>query len=308
MSHGRLSIESFSAKPQITERPGCKPSNSAVLLYFLHVFLELARFSDAVARYAIICLTIYMNFWDANGQAHLESLHSELADLGVIKFIRDATSEVWRINRDRHEPDEAHDDAFTLSLLSYRNLDNRLLTDGPSNGQLQAAGVSVEKVFGSTLIRTPRADVRVVKVPHKSGINPVFESDFDWTASENRQAAAIRNRTAYAPPPHDPNVAPLFDIAIPDAAEAAARCREVFLVWGAELETGLTAGWLGLPTTDTQHWIAVTPVWRDESPAQNRSVTNGELASDDGSAFGNTPIPVPSLTLKPRRKEGDAKL
>lgn len=249
-----------------------------------------------------------MTLWDPNGQTHLDSLQSSLAELGLIEFVRTAAVEVWRINRERYEPDEAYDDTFTLSILSSRNLSNRVLAEAPNREHLQASGVFVDKVFGSTLIHTPRADVRLVKAPHRSGRRPNFESDFDWADSEGRHAAAMRNFDTYAPPPRDPQVEPLFELELPNAAESVAQCREVFLVWGADLKDGLTAGWLGLPTTDARRWIAVTPVWWDEPQIRNSSTTSTEPGSDDGSTFGDRPAPVPSIALKPQRQEGNSTL
>lgn len=154
----------------------------------------------------------------------------------------------------------------------------------------------------------PRADVRLVKAPFRSGRRPNFEVDFDWSDSEGRQAAALRNHAAYNPPSRNPQAEPLFGFPLPNAADAVTQCREVFLVWGAELRTGLTAGWLGLPTASGQRWIAVTPVWWDEPPAQDSSTSGEGPGSYDGSTFGDKPAPVPALALKPRRQEGGNRL
>lgn len=249
-----------------------------------------------------------MTSWDPHGQVHLDSLRTSFAEAGLIDFVQAAAAEVWRINRERHEPVEAHDDAFTLSVLSSRNLANRLLAEVPHSAVLRASGVVASKEFGSTVLHTPRADVRLVKAPFGSGRHPSFEADFDWSDSEGRQAAALRNHAAYDPPSRDPQAEPLFELPLPNAAEAVTHCREVFLVWGAELRTGLTAGWLGLPTASAQRWIAVTPVWWDEPLAQDSSTSGEGRGSDDGSPFGDKPAPVPSLTLKPRRQEGGTRL
>lgn len=280
----------------------------AHLLNFLHMRHDLAHQRVASTADGRSCLTSVMTSWDPHGQVHLDSLHTSFAEVGLIDFVQAAAAEVWRINRERHEPVEAHDDAFTLSVLSSRNLANRLLAEVPDSAALRASGVVASKEFGSTVLHTPRADLRLVKAPFGSGRHPSFEADFDWSDSEGRQAAALRNHAAYDPPSRDPQAEPLFELPLPNAADAVTHCRDVFLVWGAELRTGLTAGWLGLPTASAQRWIAVTPLWWDEPLAQDSSTSVEGPGSDDGSTFGDKPAPVPSLTLKPRRQEGGNRL
>lgn len=248
-----------------------------------------------------------MTSWDVHAAARLEELRGQFESAGLSEFVRAAASEVWRINRDRHEPEEAYDDAFTLSLISARNLANRLLAEIPQCRQLRTAGVSAVKEAGSTVLRTAHADVRLVKAPHGSGRHPDFVSGFDWSPSEGRCAAALRNHAAYAPPPSDPGSDPLFELALPGAEAAAARCRDVFLVWGAELSTGLTAGWIGFPTIGAPPWVSVTPLWWDVMPA--RAVTSHHDAdpADRLATFGDKRAPVPAISLKARTQEAGQK-
>lgn len=283
-------------------------SITRVCLIFLHRIRGLANQRVKSTTNGRFCLTYVMTLWDPYGQIHLDSLRTSFAEAGLIDFVQTAAAEVWRINRERHEPVEAHDDAFTLSVLSSRNLANRLLAEVPDSAVLRASGVVASKELGSTVLHTPRADVRLVKAPFRSGRRPNFETDFDWSDSEGRQAAALRNHAAYNSPSRSPQAEPLFEFPLPNAADAVTHCREVFLVWGAELMTGLTAGWLGLPTASAQRWIAVTPVWWDEQPTQGSSTSGEGPGSYDGSAFGDRPAPVPALALKPRRQEGGNRL
>ena len=283
-------------------------SNTCVCLIFLHMFNGLAYQRVKSTGGGRSCLTGAMTSWDPHGQVHLDSLRTSFAEAGLIDFVQAAVTEVWRINRERHEPVEAYDDAFTLSVLSSRNLANRLLAEVPDSAVLRASGVVASKELGSTVLHTPRADVRLVKAPFRSGRRPNFEADFDWSGSEGRQAAALRNHAAYNPPSRNPQAEPLFEFPFPNVADEVTQCREVFLVWGAELRTGLTAGWLGLPTASAQRWIAVTPVWWDEPPAQDSSTSGEGPGSYDGSTFGDKPAPVPALALKPRRQEGGNRL
>jgi hypothetical protein len=247
-----------------------------------------------------------MATWDPHGLQHLESIRHSLVEVGVVDFVRHGAIEVWRANRERYEPDELHDDAFTLSVLSSRNLSNRVLEQIREDTSWRSAGVSASREFTATVIRTPRADVRLVKAPHSTGREPGFGSDFDWADSESRLAAAARNDAVYAAPSRRPGLEPLFELELPGAAQAVKECRDVFLVWGAELATGLTAGWLGLPTTGPSRWIAVTPVWWDQPFAAGVANDGDHPLSRDDPGFGNKPAPVPIISLKPRQAEVSA--
>lgn len=103
---------------------------------------------------------------------------------------------------------EAHDDAFILSVLSLRSPTNKLLAEAPDNATLRASGVIVSKEFGSAILHTPRTDVRLMKAPFGPGRHASREADFDWSDSEGRQAAALRNRAAHEPPPQVPQAEP----------------------------------------------------------------------------------------------------
>ncbi|NED96103.1 hypothetical protein G1H11_12370 [Phytoactinopolyspora alkaliphila] len=245
-----------------------------------------------------------MATWDPHGQQHLESIRASLVEVGVVDLVRREAIEVWRANRERYEPDELHDDAFTLGVLSSRNLSNRILDQVGRSESWRAAGVSAAREFTGTVVRTPSADVRLVKAPHSTGREPVFRADFEWNSSESRLAAAARNRAVYPVPPRQPGAEPLFELNVPGAAQAVKGCRDAFLVWGAEIENGLTAGWLGLPTTSSDRWIAVIPAWWDEASAPGVAYEEDGSAPNSEAGFGARPAPVPTITLKRVDAEG----
>lgn len=225
-------------------------------------------------------------------------------ETGLMSLIRHAAVDVWRANRDRHEPDELYDDAFTLSVVSTRNLANRLFEQISSDKGWPAKGVSVLRQSSTTVVGLRGVDLRFVKAPHRTGRRPNFDTDFDWARSEFRFAAAMRNRAAYHPPPARADHASLFEIEQADAPEAAARCRDAFVVWAAELESGLTAGWLGLPTTSADRWLAVLPLWWDEQRIS--AAANDILPNDAGRDPRGSAPPVPDIRLKHRRGQGIA--
>lgn len=237
---------------------------------------------------------------DPHGDAHLERVRARLDDCGVVNFFHGAVREVWRANIDRYEPDELYDDAVTLGLLSARNLSNRARAEVREDQDLALKGVHVTLDRNATVVHAGGVDLRMVKAPLRSGRHPRFDSDFRWTDTDGRLAAARRNFEAYQP--HSELVLPLFETECEDPSAAVAWCRDVFLVWSGELESGLTAGWLGLPTLDPQSFLAVTRVWWDEHPLAGRPASEPGKPSD-GVTFGEQPVPTPVVALKPRRKE-----
>lgn len=251
-----------------------------------------------------------MELWDPHAERHLTSIQETLTSVGLVELVHESAAEVWRANRERYEPEELFDDPFILSHQSTRNLANRLWAE-VREPRWRSAGVGASREYQATVLHVRGLDIRLVKAPHSAGRAPDFVADFDWRASESRLAAAARNHAAYGPPPRIPWMQPLFDVVQPDAAQAVRACRDVFLVWGAELVTGLTAGWLGLPTTSAERWLAVCPLWRDhagsESTSSEPSGIGGdrpaEEFSDDAPAFDQRRAPAPVVTLRPRDRE-----
>jgi hypothetical protein len=244
--------------------------------------------------------------WDPHGVERLESIRGSLVKVGLIDFAHEAAVEVWRANRDRHEPEELFDNSLTLGVQSTINLANRVFAHVSGSARWLSAGVRASRKHTATVLHVGGLDVRLVKAPHRAARRPNFVTDFDWHNREARQAAAARNHASYGPPARRPNMETLFEVDHPGARQAAQWCRDVFLVWGAELTSGLTAGWLGLPTTSADRWLAVTPLWWDEPSSAAVITDNNSPLPGDGPAFGDKPAPKPSITLKPRRKEGNA--
>jgi hypothetical protein len=245
-----------------------------------------------------------MATWDPHGLTHLRSIRRELDRIGLVGLAHEAITDVWRANRARHEPEELFDDQFTLGTTSSRNLANRMWAYSRGDARWRATGVRASQEFGTTVLHTGSLDLRLVKTPSTAGRHPDFFRDFDWRSGEMREAAAARNRAVYGRPARDPSMAPLFELEPRDAAVAVQACRDVFLVWGADLATGLTAGWLGLPTTTAERWIAVTRLWWDEAAGSEQAGRDGRPAAGDTPGFEDKPAPVPAIALKQRVREG----
>ncbi|MBB5791606.1 hypothetical protein [Jiangella mangrovi] len=244
-----------------------------------------------------------MGTWDPFAAERLASIGDELHRIGLVDLAREAIADVWRANTARHEPEELFDDSFTLGVTSTRNLANRLAAYVRDDPRWRATGAYASREYGATVLHTSGLEVRMVKAPSTAGRHPDFIADFDWQSGEMRHAAAARNRAAYGPPPRDPSMATLFELELPDAATAVQGCRDVFLAWGADLASGLTAGWLGLPTTSAARWLAVTRLWWDEPIGSGRVDSDDRLTTHDAPGFEDKPAPVPTITLKPRVRE-----
>ena len=242
--------------------------------------------------------------WDPHGAERLEEMQQTVVAAGLDVLVHEAVKDVWRANRARHEPEELFDDAFTLSLLSTRNLANRLFSTVNRDSALRRAGASATRDFMATVLHVGGVDIRLVKTPHLAARKPNFISSFDWKESESRLAAASRNHEAYAPSVRRPEMSPLFEMEHPNAAEFVRGCKDAFLIWGADFESGLTAGWLGIPTTTQDRWLAVSPLWWDE-PRPHASKTRDEDNPTQGIGFEDQPEPTLTISLKPRAAEGN---
>lgn len=255
-----------------------------------------------MTREVEVCFTRYMRPSDQNGDARVDAIRAQLEACGLLPYLHGAVREVWRANRDRYEPEELFDDAVTLGFGSARNLGNRVRAELHDDQDLKAAGVHVTLERNATVAHASNVDLRLVKAPQKSGRRPRFGSDFRWTDTEGRLAAAHRNFAAYTTHRGAGGTLPLFELPEEDDRKAIERCRDVFLVWSGDLESGLTAGWLGLPTIGVEPFLSVTPAWWDKPSRPGQSDSAPAEPSGD-LAFGDRPAPTPVITLKPQRKE-----
>ena len=268
------------------------------LLHFSRFDFEIACPVRPGASLYKICLTNAMEHWDRLASRRLNAAVEEFTVSGVVRLLNEQARETWRANLARHEPAELGDDAGTLGYLSSRNLANRVFDRMARRGEL--AGRALARHESNTVVVCV-ADfaLHLVKVPGASRRQPRWVADFDWATRETRLAAARRNADAYQSGSLRPDTEPLFEIDRRDGSEGASGCRDVFLVWAGDAQLGLTAGWLGLPTTGASSWLAVQPLWWDEVPS------GAEVASTRGNGSGDTgfrdrELPRPTMALKPR--------
>ena len=244
-----------------------------------------------------------MESWDPDGVAHLESIRVKLSEVGLIDFLRGEVSTVWTANRDRYEPEELFDDSWTLASQSSRNLANRLHTRVQGDDRWRSAGIFASKEHNATVLHVPGAELRMVKVAARAGRRPGFTSDFEWS-SGTRLEAASRNNAVYGALAPMLGMSSLFEVEQPKGEHPVRACRDVFAVWAGDPTSGLTAGWLGLPTTSPDRWIAVIPVWWDEPNPTSMGTDKTTPQPDGVPSFGNGLAPTPTVTLKPQAGKG----
>ncbi|MEV7550403.1 hypothetical protein AB0N89_12330 [Amycolatopsis sp. NPDC089917] len=192
---------------------------------------------------------------------------------------------------------------WTLASQSSRNLSNQVYAVIGADPRWCSAGVSASKEHNAAVLHAPGAELRMVKVPAKAGRRPGFTSDFEWREGA-RLDAAERNTAVCGAMAPMLGMASLFEVEQPHGEHPVRACRDVFVVWAGDPDSGLTSGWLGLPTTGPDRWLAVVPAWRDETqptPAKRDKTTPqpGEAPS-----FGNGTAPKPAVTLKPQVRKG----
>ncbi|WP_152690544.1 hypothetical protein [Jiangella alkaliphila] len=193
---------------------------------------------------------------------HLEQVRQIYADTGAIEYVRGVVRETWRTNLGRWSPERHFDDTNTLGYQTHRNVNNRISRTIDSSEVLPS--VLAETETGIVMLGLAGFRLRVVKAPVECGLTPDFDRDFDWSTSATRETAASRNSGSYYPlaageltldAEYDPR---------PLQRRHIDSCREVFLVWAAELKSDRTAGWLGLPQTGDLPWMGIVKLWLDE--------------------------------------------
>lgn len=238
-----------------------------------------------------------MTSWDPVASERLNEAVEAFTDKGFVKLAQEAAADTWRANRERYEPEVLFDDATTLGLQSSRNFSNRMLSYLASEKRLSHSDVSAVREQGAVVVKAAGFDLRFVKAPMSSGRQPDFDTDFDWSVSATRRSAAVRNARSYTAPPRESNMDPLFLLVHPEAVKQVRQCSDVFLIWGGDMESGLTGGWLGLPTVSATSWLAVRQVWWDEDGRAIAASPSTSLSGMD-IAFRDAEVQMPVLRLK----------
>lgn len=196
-------------------------------------------------------------------QAHLANAGTLYAQAGVIEYLRDVVRTTWRDNLRRWSPDRYFDDWNTLGHQTSRNVTNRILKTIETS---DASGrVLVTPELGVAILAIADYRLRVIKAPIESGLTPDFDSDFDWSTSTTRDSAARRNASHYFPLASDEMMLEFENDPRPEHLRRIESCRDVFLLWAADLTSDRTAGWLGLPRVGETPWLGIQDLWLDDA-------------------------------------------
>lgn len=239
--------------------------------------------------------------WDAFAARHLQTAVAAIELSGFVDVVREEARQLWRANCERHEPEQLFDDAATLGFASSRNVLNAVREIARSE---QVAATALDE-FGVPVFSIGSFDIRLFKTGGAAGRRPRMQRDFDWSRRESRAAAAARN-DRYRAPLLVPGIDPLFEIPRPDAAEQVGLCREIFVFWGGDIESRLTAGWAGLPTAGKGSWLAVQPLWWDETLPESAE-TPIKTTSEPEIGIGGKPVPVPVVRLRRQSAQTEEK-
>lgn len=206
--------------------------------------------------------------WDDDALVRVQEVTAALSECGIVDLTRSLVQEVWRANLERWEPKELGDTRRILGQTCAENLRVRMVREGLRE-EWASRGVRFGDSENSLLIEAAGVRVRLVKSPWRSGLRPKWSNDFSWNnASAVRRSAAENNAARYRPAVSGFGAAPLFPLeAMAGEGVGAAHCQEFFLVWAGEHQDGLTAGWLGLPSSMEAPWMAVDSLWMDAQAA-----------------------------------------
>jgi hypothetical protein len=211
--------------------------------------------------------------------ARLEQVRLLYADAGAIEYVQDVVREAWRVNRRRWAPEKHFDDKNTLGYLTSRNVNNCIYQTIETSGV--SPSVVPETEPGVVILGLGGFRLRVVKAPIESGLKPDFENDFDWSPSATRVSAARRNSNNYYPFAADEWTLDFEGDPRPRHLRQVEVCRELFLVWAAELTSDRTAGWLGLPQLGDWPWMGVIELWFDEATEEQVGATDNDDVADE---------------------------
>ncbi|MCC6498536.1 MAG: hypothetical protein IT193_20010 [Propionibacteriaceae bacterium] len=134
----------------------------------------------------------------------------------------------------------------------------------------------------------------VMKAPMDAALQPDWEQFASWeTETQTRSSIARRNSKSLG-----------GLISSAEDQDELFRYRldehpvDSFLfVWGGEITSGLTAGWLTVPVLGASPFAATTRLWRDET---GEYVVGSQPLVPAGPSYDEREPVTPSLRLKPR--------
>ncbi len=234
--------------------------------------------------------------------ARLEVMAAELTGVGVVGLFERLIADVWRVNCQRYEPSEIGDTPRSLGVTASENLRVRLLREvGGTSSEWRARGVKAGAPDNSLLLAACGYEVRQMKAPQTDTRIPGWSS-FDWASeSDARYRCAEANSAVYRSEGFGVGGQGILPILAP--VSVAGTLTNALVVWSGRIETGETAGWLGLPILGDEPWLAVKRLWwHDFGAGEGLPRPVGDEGRGYG-GFDEQPEPMPKVVLKPQREE-----
>lgn len=243
-----------------------------------------------------------MKQWDSAASAHLKTVTSELRAVGVARLLEEQVRAVWQRNVDAHDP-LLGDTSLSLGVACSENLRELVVGTCAGDGSVwRRRGVGASTVDRSLRVEVRGVRLGLMKAPPSRVRTPDWTgAAFHWEQeSDVRRTAAERNSVAYRPTDSDQADRQLALAEESGPLAAAAAMRDFLVVWSGQVESALTAGWLGIPSLGGAGWFAVELLWRDESGEDGARARDDDSPSD-GDSFADLPAPQPGVSLKERR-------
>lgn len=247
-----------------------------------------------------------MTQWDEAALQHLQAVVAKLRAAGVAGLLERQARAVWRRNVDTFDH-MMGDTALTLGVTcaeNLRELVSRACAD--ADGPWRRGGASAVSVDRSLRLDVCGVHIGVMKAPPSRRRTPDWTGvAFNWDQESGvRRHAAEHNSTAYQPADshqRDRQLALPVERLRTNTADAM---RDLLLVWSGQMEPALTAGWLGLPSSEGLSWHAVEPLWWDEPGKDATRHTDG-APTRSADSFVDRPAAQPNVRLKSRRNDAE---
>ncbi|MGH3972042.1 MAG: hypothetical protein ACRDS9_01755 [Pseudonocardiaceae bacterium] len=235
----------------------------------------------------------------------LDECIGELEACGLVRLWHTLARGVAAFNVDRHEPDLG-DDLMSLGVTMSVNFRNRAIRRAQGHAAERAEdhwrvdGLRVGTKHNSLVMTLGGRQFFVMKAPVVLGRKVTLGSSLSgWDSSDLRGDAAARNSAALDGFRSDH----LGQAALFSNDTRLAPLNDFMLVWSADPESALTAGYLGVPIQGARPFAALTQLWWDETSTTGAR----EPVAPTGPSFDSMPVTQPHVQLRSRAsKNGEA--
>ncbi|QKE82870.1 hypothetical protein [Arthrobacter sp. NEB 688] len=236
-----------------------------------------------------------------------------VGDSGLGVALSELVREVWSTNVARFAPEEHGDTSKSLGWQCYENLrviaSRRFLGDEavPAEERWDIPGLWVGTPKNVLTMRLSGISLVFKKAPHVQGREPLWARFPEWeTESYIRQDLARKNAVVLggtAPRNSQQGELPFG----PEDQVTPGRVRDFMVVWGGDLNTGETSGWLTVPVAWPElHFAGVTQLWADADGSSTADARRDEQEVNEAIAAQGDLEPIVRLKARPRDSQGEA--